>query len=178
MLPAFIFFLIMFGLLLIGRAVILKRYGIPTESAAVAIVSALIIAKVVLVANRIPFLNLYPKKPLIYNVLLKTVVFSILTMLFMFVEELVRLAGKQGGFAPAWAHMTDGFLWSYFLLREAWIFVLVLLYCAGAELARVIGAAKVREIFLGKRRIFADGFYKVAPRTMSKARGARDDLPE
>lgn len=152
MLPAFIFFLVMFHLLILGRRIILKRYGIPAESSAIAVISALIVAKVVLVANRIPFLNLYPKKPLIYNVILKTGVFGILTMIFMFVEEFVRLAGRVGGFSPAWAHMTDDFSWPYFLLREAWIFVLVLLYCAGAELARVIGTAKVREIFFGKKQ--------------------------
>lgn len=149
-LPAFIFFLVMFHLLLVGRVVILKRYGIPAESSAIAFVSAFIVAKVVLIANRIPFLNSYPGKPLIYNVILKTVVFSVLTMIFMLIEELVRLSGKMGGPANACSHMLEGFTWSYFLLREAWIFVLVLLYCAGAELTRVVGARRVREIFFGK----------------------------
>lgn len=154
MLPAFIFFLIMFHLLIISRVIILQHYGVETAgySLAVAVVSALIVAKVVLVANRIPFLNLYPKKPLIHNVVLKTVVFSFFTMLFMVIEELVRLSRKNGGFDAAWQRFTDDFSWPYFLAREAWIFVLILLYVTGAELARVIGREKVIEILLGRKK--------------------------
>ena len=148
-LPAFIFFLIMFHLLLVTKALLLKHYGIASESSAIAAISALIVAKVVLIANRIPFLNLYPRKPLIYNVVLKTMVFSIFVMLFMFVEELARLARKDGGFAAAWANISGDFSWSYFVVREAWIFVLIMLYCAGAELTRVVGKEKVTEIFFG-----------------------------
>jgi len=150
-LPAFIFFLIMFHLLLVTRALILKHYGIASRSSAIAFISALIVAKVVLVANRIPFLNLYPRKPLIYNVALKTIVFSVFTMWFMLIEELVRLSRKGGGFAAAWERMTSDFTWPYFFAREAWIFVLIMLYCAGAELTRVIGKEKVMEIFFGRK---------------------------
>jgi hypothetical protein len=69
-LPAFVFFLVMFYMLLITKEIVLKRHGLPAGSSALAVVGALIVAKVVLVANRIPFLNLYPKKPLIYDVAL------------------------------------------------------------------------------------------------------------
>jgi hypothetical protein len=151
MLPAFVFFLIMFHLLLITRALILQHHGIASRASTVAVISALIVAKVVLIANRIPFLNLYPKKPLIHNVVLKTIVFSIFTMLFMTLEELLRLSRTNGGFPAAWGKMTSDFAWPFFFLREAWIFILILLYCAGAELTRVIGKDKVREIFFGRK---------------------------
>jgi hypothetical protein len=150
-LPAFVFFLIMFYLLLVTKALILKHYGIATQSSAIAVISALIVAKVVLIANRIPFLNLYPRKPLIYNVALKTIVFSAFTMLFMLVEEFARLARMAGGADAAWNKMTGDFTWPYFFARQAWIFILILLYCAGAELTRVIGKDKVREIFFGRK---------------------------
>lgn len=151
-LPAFIFFLIMFHMLLISRALILRQYGIASRSSAIAVISALIVAKVVLIANRIPFLNLYPKKPLIYNVILKTVVFSIATLVFITVEELLRLARKDGSFAAAWGNMMSDFSWSFFAVREAWAFVLILLYCAGSELSRVLGVERVREIFFGNSK--------------------------
>jgi hypothetical protein len=151
LLPPFIFFFIMFYLLLFTKELILKHYGIPTQSSAIAVISALIVAKVVLIANRIPFLNLYPKKPLIYNVVFKTIVFSLFTILFMLIEEFARLARVNGGCAAAWDKMTGDFTLSLFLARQAWTFVLILLYCAGAELARVIGKDKVAEIFFGRK---------------------------
>ena len=151
-LPPFIFFLIMFHLLIITKALILRHYGIVTQSSAIVAISALIVAKVVLVVNRIPFLNLYPRKPLAYNVVIKTIVFSAFTMLFMFVEELVRLARKLGGFAAAWEQLDHDFSWSYFIVREVWIVVLIMLYCAGAEFTRVVGKDRAMEIFFGKRK--------------------------
>lgn len=150
-LPAFLFFLVMFYLLLFTKSLILKHYGIATGSSAIAIISALIAAKVVLIANRIPFLNLYPGKPLIYNVALKTIVFSIFTMLFMAIEEFARVARMNGGYAAAWNIMKGTFTWSYFFARQAWTFMLILLYCAGSELTRVIGKEKVAEIFFGRK---------------------------
>lgn len=152
MLPPFVFFFIMFYLLLFTKALILKHYGIPTQSSAIAVISALIVAKVVLIANRIPFLNLYPKKPLIYNVVIKTIVFSIFTILFMLIEEFARLARMNGGCAAGWDKMKSDFTPALFLARQAWTFVLILLYCAGAELARVIGKDKVAEIFFGRKK--------------------------
>jgi hypothetical protein len=151
-LPAFAFFLIMFYLLLVTKALILKHYGIATQSSAIAVISALIAAKVVLIANRIPLLNIYPRKPLIYNVVFKTIVFSIFTILFMLVEEFARLARTNGGCAAAWDKMTGDFTLPLFLARQAWTFILILLYCAGAELTRVIGKDKVMEIFLGRKK--------------------------
>lgn len=152
-LPAFIFFLVMFNLLFLTRDLVLQRHGIPVTSAsAIAVISALIVAKVVLIANRIPFLNMYPQKPLIYSVVLKTIVFSLFTMLFMTLEELLRLSRQHGGFAPAWESLTGEFSWTVFFLRQAWVFVLILLYCAGAELTKVVGREKVREIFLGPKK--------------------------
>lgn len=151
-LPAFIFFLIMFHLLIISRALILKEHGIVHRASMISAISALIVAKVVLIANRIPFLNLYPKKPLIYNVVLKTVVFSIFTILFMTVEELLRLARTGGGFGAAWNRMIVDVSWSVFTVRQVWVFVLILLYCSGSELTRVVGIDKVRGIFFGESK--------------------------
>jgi hypothetical protein len=151
-LPTFIFFLIMFHLLLITRALILQQHGIATNSRAVAVISALVVAKIVLIANRIPFLNLYPRRPLIYNVMLKTIVFSTFTMLFIVIEDFLHMARTSHGFAAAWSRLTDDFTWATFFIRQTWIFVLILLYCAGAELTRVVGKDKVREIFFGRKK--------------------------
>lgn len=151
MLPPFVFFLVMFLLLSVSRAVSAGQHVMGVVVFAAAVVGALIAAKVVLIANRLPFLNLYPRKPLIYSILAKTVIFSIGMLLFTVVEEMLRLSRKTGGLGPAWEHLVMNFTWSMFLLREMWQFVLVLFYCAGSELTRVVGREKVREIFFGRK---------------------------
>lgn len=152
-LSPFLFFFIAFNLVLITRTVSLKQYGITVPASAIAVIASLIIAKVVLIANRIPFLNLYPRKPLIYNVLLKTIIYSVVTMLFLVLEQLIHMARKDGGFGAAWARITTETVWSIFWLKQTWIFVLILFYCTGSEFIRVIGKEKVREILFGVKKV-------------------------
>ena len=152
MLPAFLFFLAMFHLLLVTKSLILKEYGIATTSSAIAVVSALLVAKVVMLANHIPFLNLYPRKPLIWNVVLKTLVFRLATMVFTAAEQVLRLARQGDGPAAVCGRMMEDFSWPLFALRETWVFTLIFLYCIGSELARAIGTDKVREILFGARK--------------------------
>jgi hypothetical protein len=150
-LPAFIFFLVMFHIMMITRALVLKQYGISAPASAVAVIGALIVAKVILIANRIPFLNIYPKKPLIWNVLLKAVVFSAITFVFLIVEGILQEARRQGGLVAGFEHFGANVVWPAFWARDIWINVLILFYCAAMELAHVVGAKKMSEIFFGKR---------------------------
>lgn len=150
-LPAFIFFLIMFHILVITKALTLKEYGITYGASAVAVIGALIVAKAILIADRIPFLNLYPKKPLIWNVALKTVVFGVIIFLFLVVEEMIHQGRRYGSFVIGCEHLKTDVKWPVFWVREIWLTVLLFFYCAAIELARVIGADKIKEIFFVRK---------------------------
>jgi len=52
----------------------LREYGLPLSSIVGATVGALLIAKVVLITDKFPFINRFPGKPLIYNVAWKTAI--------------------------------------------------------------------------------------------------------
>ena len=72
LLPPTIFFFIAIGLLMLTKRLVLKQYDIHVSDFAVVVVGALIIGKVVLIADHFSFVDKYPGKPLIYNVLWKT----------------------------------------------------------------------------------------------------------
>ena len=148
-LPAFIFFLIMFHVLIVTRALTLKAYGINAHMTAAAVIGAFIVAKAILIADRLPFLNLYPAKPLIWNAVLKTLAFGIITFLFLFIEEILHQQHLYGSFTVGYEHLQKDVMWPAFYAREIWITILLLFYCSAVELARVIGAEKVKEIFFG-----------------------------
>ncbi|MDP2913350.1 MAG: hypothetical protein Q8N91_05015 [Candidatus Omnitrophota bacterium] len=148
-LPAFIFFVIMFHVLVITRALTLKAYGITTHATAIAVIGALVVAKAILIADKLPFLNLYPKKPLVWNAVLKTIVFGAITFLFLFIEELLHQSRQYGNAAAGYEHLKTDVVWPAFWAREIWLTVLLLFYCSAVELARVIGADRVKEIFFG-----------------------------
>jgi hypothetical protein len=147
-LPAFIFFFVMFHILSVSRALLLKQYGITVPASAMATIGALIMAKVVFLTNKLPFLNFYPRKPLIYNVIAKTVAFSIAAMIFLILEELLRISIKTGSLSMAWERLVGENNWPAFALRQTWLSLLILFYCAAIELVRSLGTGKVKDIFL------------------------------
>src|SRR4030095_11478420 len=62
-----IFFFSTLHLVAIVRVLMLKGSGIPVNTSLQVTVAALILGKAVLIANLLPFINLYPHKPLTYN---------------------------------------------------------------------------------------------------------------
>lgn len=148
-LPAFIFFLVMFHVMVVTKILVTGQYELLDEASLIAIVGALIVTKVVLIADKLPFLNLYPKKPLIWNVVLKTIVFNIATFLFMIAEELLRGTHARGSFIAALEHIRSAVFWPAFCARGIWLIILIFFYCSAREFFRVVGFGKVKEIFFG-----------------------------
>ena len=149
LLPALAFFLIAFHMLSASKSLILKQHGIIIHASTMATISALIMAKVVFLMDRLRFLNTYPRKPLIYDVVAKTVAFSIASVILFVVEELIRFSIKTGSLTAGWAMIAGEINWSAFWLRQGWFSLLIFLYCLAVEFAKVIGADKVKEIFFG-----------------------------
>jgi len=67
-LPPTIFFFLTLHLFAIVRMLMLQGSGITVSTPLQVTVAALILGKAVLIADMLPFINLYPHKPLIYNV--------------------------------------------------------------------------------------------------------------
>src|SRR5215470_5129193 len=100
-LPPTIFFLITFHIVLLDRALMLREYGLRLSSAAAAAVMALLVAKVVLIADKLPFINRFPAKPLIYNVIWKTVIYVVASLFVHYLEHLIPLWWRGGDFGQA-----------------------------------------------------------------------------
>lgn len=66
-LPPAIFFFIAFTLILITKRLILSEYGISWTGFGPAFVGAFLIGKVVLLADKLPFVNRFPNRQLIYK---------------------------------------------------------------------------------------------------------------
>jgi hypothetical protein len=147
--PPTVFFFITFCLLIMTRRLTLREYDIPLTGFANAVVGALIVGKVVLVVDNFRFMNRYPDKPLIYNVLWKTGVYLIATLLVRYLEHLVPLLSKFGNFAEAHRHLVEEIVWPHFWLIQMWLIVLFFVYCSLRELIRAIGKREFTAMFLG-----------------------------
>lgn len=147
MLSPAIFFFITLQLIAVIRVLMLKGTGIAVSSPFQVTIAALILAKAVLIADLMPFINLYPHQPLIYNVVWKTAIYLLIATLIHYAERLVEFWKTAGSFAAANEKMLAEIVWPHFWAVQILLLVLILYYCTMRELVRVIGRDKVFEIF-------------------------------
>lgn len=147
--PPTIFFFIAFMLIATTQRLILREYNVPLTGYAEALIGALIVGKVVLLTDNLPFINKFPNHPLFYNIAWKSSIYFVATLLFRYVEHLVSFLRKHENFAEANQHLIDEIIWPHFWLVQMWLAVLFFLYCTIRELIRVIGKEEIKRLFFG-----------------------------
>lgn len=143
-LPATIFFLFLFHLIGITKAVVLDEYSFTALRAAGATVGALIVAKAILVVEALPIARLSSSRR-IFQILWKTLLFGVVTLLFRFLEELLPFVAKHGGVVSASRAMLGEVSWTLFTVLALWILGGLFFYALASELVRAVGPDKVME---------------------------------
>jgi len=152
LLPPAIYFFIALHIVALVRVLMLEGTGISVSTSVTVTIAALILAKAVLLADMLPFINLYPHKPLVYNVAWKTTIYALIATLIHYLERLFDYWRETGGFIAGNEKMLSEIVWPHFWAIQIFIVVLILMYCTLRELIRVIGKDKVFEIFFGPPR--------------------------
>jgi hypothetical protein len=150
MLPPTLFFFVVFHVLAFVRGLMLEDFGIRATTAIGATIGALIVGKAILIADKLPFIDLFPNRASLYNVVWKTLVYAALALAFQSVEELVPLLRQHDGLAVALRHALDEVHWPRFWGTHILLVLFLFFYCSAAELVRRLGADRVTEIFLGR----------------------------
>ena len=98
-LPPTIYFFIALHIVAFVRVLMLKGTGIsPSTSISIAVL-ALILGKAVLIADMLPFINRFPKRPLVYNIAWKTLIYVLVSALIHYLGRLYDFARQAGGIA-------------------------------------------------------------------------------
>jgi len=150
-LPPTLFFAAGFSLILATQRLLLQQYLIQLGGFMLAITSALIVGKAVLVANKMPFLRRYDNAPLIRPILFKTLVYWAFVFIARMLESILHYVVAEGQIAGLMTHIADGFSWHRFLFVQIWILVLFLIYTSFAELNALFGHGELFKIFFTRR---------------------------
>jgi hypothetical protein len=140
---------IFFGAFASYRRLLLAHYGISYEDYGIAVIRALVLGKVVLVAETLRLGQGYEDKPLIVPTLYKTLLFTVCVAIFDIAEGMVR--AFIGGSGPTAASHEVIARFNYeWLSRALVIFLAFLPLFAVGELRRVLGKG-VTDIFFQRR---------------------------
>jgi hypothetical protein len=145
--PVVIFFFIALNVLGFTRALILREYGISVSTLVNASIGAIIVAKVVLVVGVLPFMEPFPKIPIIHNVLWKSLLYMVGAFVFQVLEDVVPLLFRHQSLTAAWDRLATPHFW----FIQMWLIILFLVFCTFRELCQVLGSERAKEIFLGIR---------------------------
>lgn len=150
----FLYLWVVFGLLSIHTSMVLSQRHLDYAEHTFAIVNALVFAKVLLVGEGLHLGRRFEDRPLIYSILHKSLVFSVVLISFHLVES-VSVGMWHGNtlaesIPPLFGWSPKGLLAVGFTC-----FVLLLPFFGFRELARVIGREKMRALLFGKRTTVA-----------------------
>ena len=149
MIPPTLFFFLALHVVALVRALMIKATGIsPLTSVSVAI-SALVLGKAVLIADMLPVINRFPEKPLIYNVVWKTAIYTLVSALIHYLEHLYDFSRETGGIVSGNEKLLSEIIWPHFWAVQIILLVLIVMYCTAHELSRALGAESMRRIFFG-----------------------------
>src|SRR5512135_1592901 len=126
--PPTIFFFVAFNVLTYTKRLMLEEYGIEFSGFVTATVGALIVAKVVLIADRIPFINKFPEKPLIFNVAWKTGIYLLVALVVRYLEFLLPLWRRERSLGLAIDRLWEEIIWPQFWAVQIWLFCLFFVY--------------------------------------------------
>lgn len=149
MLPPTIFFFVALHVVAIIRSLMIRGTGVSMPVSASVLLAALILGKSVLVANMLPFINRFPEKPLIWNVLWKTAIYTLISLFVHYLERLYDFWKESPDLAAANHQLLTHINWPQFWATQILLVTLIVCYCVFAELGRVVGRERLKAMFLG-----------------------------
>jgi hypothetical protein len=98
---ATLFFAAWLGVFMGLKVLILEDYQIQFKGFSMVVIGALVLAKVVLILEHVPLGAWLRDKPVLFDVILRTLLYAVGTLVVMLLEKAFESRHEQGGFGPA-----------------------------------------------------------------------------
>lgn len=146
-----VFFSAGFCLILASNRLLTEGSRVELASLSRAILGGLIVAKVLLSVDLLPFVHAFPGKPLVQNILWKSSLYVAGGVIFLYIEPLLKNLFKGAGLfvshSRAWQELMLPRTWSTVI----WVAMLMTVFVTLQELSRVIGKDQLKQMFFGRR---------------------------
>ena len=152
MVPIVAFFFVAFSL--VDIAAILKFHSLSDMSYSfmVIFISSCVMAKVVLLSDLLPFVHRFSTKPLIYNTVWKSFIYTLCSVVVRFLERFIPASIADDSLRVAFDHVMPSFTHVIFWVSQIWLCVLLMIFVASRELVNAVGSEKIRKLFFGYGR--------------------------
>lgn len=147
--PAVIYFMIIFNTMHIISNLALKPGAIPYYSAFTVTLWGLIAGKVILIVNALPFIDLFPNKPLIYNIVWKLFLYSLAALLFRMLDILLHEAYRFDSWVYAWQRVEHVLHKPLFWSLQLFLMMTLLAFVIFNEFVRVLGREQMVKMLFG-----------------------------
>ena len=145
-----------FGVFFSYRRLLLAQYQISYENYGIALIQALVLAKVILIGDLLRLGRGLEEKPLIYPTLFRAFIFTIWVALFKLLEETVKGLFHGEGLGGGFDHIVAKGQYEYFASCLV-VFFTFIPFFAFKELVRVTGKSEIFKLFFRRRVPAATG---------------------
>ena len=145
-----IFFAGAFCLIVLANKLMVAGSKVQVASFARAIIGGLIVAKLLFFVDLIPGVDAFRGKPLIYNMLWKTPIYTAMSLVYRYLEPVIGSVVAGVSVAEAHAQAAEEFTHPTFWAIEVWLVALFAVFVMMRELTLALGKDKVRLLFFGR----------------------------
>jgi hypothetical protein len=149
MLPATVFFFVLFQVVVLTRSAIGGAQGVLMTTTASAFVGALVVGKAVLIADATPLFHWFRGRALVFNVAWRTLLYLLATVVLQLLEEYIPLVSRYGGLGAALAHLIEDIDWKVFWVTHLVFALFLAFFSFVTALIDVVGRARFRSVFFG-----------------------------
>jgi hypothetical protein len=152
LLPPTLYFLVAFNAISLTTRLLMfeDRWFDPT-SIVLASTTALVVAKVVLVVDRVRLIDRFRGAPLIQPILYKSLFYSLVVLAVRLLERWIDFALDAGDMAAGLQRLMAHLAWHRFVAVHLWIFFCFLVYVAASELNALTGEGQLWRLLFRHR---------------------------
>ncbi|CAD5939534.1 hypothetical protein PCC9214_01828 [Planktothrix tepida] len=142
-----------FSVLITLNSLALLKHGINAFNYGVAIVGALIIGKVIVLSEKLPLVERYGDKPLIISVGYKSILFTIIVLIFNVAEHFVVGLFQQESMSKVLIELKYHFFQFDTIYQIFCLFLVFIPFFITRELDEILGKGKLFDLFFKKRTL-------------------------